>query len=384
MSDEDTKKAAPTPDEIKKLIEKEVASRTRELNGLYSVIKDIIDSIPAGILVVNSKNDVMLANLKLYEIFEPDADSLLFLKIKDSLGAEISGIVEDAISSGAVYKEKEISILAKQSGKRKILRASNFPLRGGERRQLFVFEDVTERRRLERDLKLRERLSALGQLVAGVAHEVNNPLNAIVGLLELMQRRGDIPADAREDVRMMKDYAMRIALIVQDLNRYTRASRIVEKSRRDANVIIAETLKLVRQSNPRAENVEIIVETVDDCPVRMMNPLEISQVLTNLLNNAIDSLYERRLNEPEAKAQIKVKTAVRADRVEISVEDNGLGIPKDALPQIFNPFFSTKRYGSGLGLALSEKIVNDHDGEIIVDTEEGKYTVFTVSLPALK
>jgi PAS domain-containing protein len=88
MSDEDTKKAAPTPDEIKKLIEKEVASRTRELNGLYSVIKDIIDSIPAGILVVNSKNDVMLANLKLYEIFEPDADSLLFLKIKDSLGAE--------------------------------------------------------------------------------------------------------------------------------------------------------------------------------------------------------------------------------------------------------------------------------------------------------
>jgi two-component system sporulation sensor kinase A/two-component system, sporulation sensor kinase E len=183
---------------------------------------------------------------------------------------------------------------------------------------------------------------------------------------------------------MMKDYAMRIALIVQDLNRYTRASRIVEKSRRDANVIIAETLKLVRQSNPRAENVEIIVETVDDCPVCMMNPLEISQVLTNLLNNAIDSLYERRLNEPEAKAQIKVKTAVRADRVEISVEDNGLGIPKDALPQIFNPFFSTKRYGSGLGLALSEKIVNDHDGEIIVDTEEGKYTVFTVSLPALK
>ena len=234
-----------------------------------------------------------------------------------------------------------------------------------------VATDVTEERRLELAAIRTERLASVGQLAAGVAHEVNTPLSNIQLIAESLRRRAPNPwVSARADaITTQVDAAARIVSALLDFTR----SHPVEPKPFDLVDAATEAIEFIR--GKRSPDVEITeLRETSALPVRG-NRVQLVQVCANLLNNAYDAL--------EGKGRVIVRYRVVEGKARLSFEDNGPGIPAEVLPHIFEPFFTTKPVGQGTGLGLSicHGIVHAHRGEILVDTAPGKGTTFTIEIP---
>ena len=260
---------------------------------------------------------------------------------------------------------------------------SNCPTREGG----FVVTrlDITERKRAEQQIEVQretlhqnEKLSALGGLLAGVAHELNNPLSVVLGQSLIMQETAT-DAKAAERATKIGKAAERCARIVKTFLAMAR-----QQPARTSNVtvdeIIASALEVAGYSI-RSSHIELSLELEPDLPSIWADPDQLSQVWINLLVNA-----EHALHDWEGQRKIVVSTRLHPDSgsVEVRVADTGPGIPKAILPRIFEPFFTTKDVGSGTGIGLSfcHRIVQSHGGTITVETGDGGGTVFVVTLPA--
>jgi two-component system, NtrC family, sensor kinase len=239
-----------------------------------------------------------------------------------------------------------------------------------------VDEKTAELRMAQDQISRTRRLAALGSLGAGVAHEMNNPMTAIVGLVSVV--RGKLGADSREGQLLgtALEQATRVTRIVDDLRQLTEHQRI------DGGIRFALTAAVraaVEAHAPDAERagVSLGAHLADDAPPVQGDPIQIQQLLGHLLRNAIAAT-------PEG-GQIRVSVAaVEEGALKLSVSDNGRGIPGPMLERIFDPFFTRKERGSGvgLGLTLANCIVEAHHGKLHVESEEGKGSTFTVVLPA--
>jgi signal transduction histidine kinase len=253
-----------------------------------------------------------------------------------------------------------------------------------EQRNAELREALEKLRRAQDSLVRGEKLASMGRLVAGVAHEVNNPVNAVLNSLgPLEETLGKMRATPSKDahlrgllrssedmVRVIQRGAARIKAIVQALHNYSRRDEAVE---REVNLgrCIEETIDLLRH---RLHDVQVVCR-VDESARIYGFPGQIGQVLMNLLVNAAQAIGER--------GTITVDVAVVGDTVEVSVRDDGAGIPEDVLPRIFDPFFTTKDVGegSGLGLAIVQGIVESHKGQIGVDSRVGRGTTVRMTFP---
>ena len=238
-----------------------------------------------------------------------------------------------------------------------------------------VEQDISEERRLKEQLIHSERLSAVGQLVAGVAHEINNPLQAVMGFTELLIETENRPA-VRADLEQIRADARRAAKIVHNLLLFARREAL-EKSVADFNEIVRSTLAL-RAFELRSGQIRLEEEFSDDVPLIVASREQLQQIIVNLLLNAEQSL--RAMRRPGV---ITVRTGRDGDTAFVEVADDGPGVPEEKAGQIFEPFFTTKPIGegTGLGLSVSLGIAEAHGGSLaLMPTARG--ACFRLTIPA--
>ena len=258
------------------------------------------------------------------------------------------------------------------------------PIEGhsGKNRALMFLRDVTDRRTQELQLMQAEKMSGIGVLAAGVAHEINNPLTSVAGYAEALLRRfrddDDLARDPRLDVfqkylEVIMRETYRCKGIIDGLLSFSRKSEGAVGSV-DLNGALQEVLELVRY-NSRYENIEVLEFLQHDLPPVLVDGAGLRQVLMNLLLNAHQAI--------KGAGRVEVSTFHEGRTGVVRIRDNGCGIPPDQLAQIWNPFFTTKTVGQGLGLglAVTYNIIQRQGGEIQVESQQGEGATFTVRLP---
>ena len=246
-----------------------------------------------------------------------------------------------------------------------------------ERRRRRLAEE--ERAALEQAARRAEKLAALGTLTAGLAHELNNPIGIICSRIEVMLLEAEstgLPQTIRSDLQVLQRNAQRVAHIAQGLLSFSRqapgTSGVVQ-----LNDVVRETLLLAERQMTRT-GIRLTVEAAEALPPVRGDGSALEQVLLNLMTNARAAV--------EAGGEIRIITRRHPERsgcVQLVVADSGCGIPPDVVPRIFDPFFSTKPSGTGLGLSVSDGIVREHGGTIDVESVPGQGTHFTITLPVI-
>ena len=239
-----------------------------------------------------------------------------------------------------------------------------------------VMTDITDSAELRGKLVHAEKMAAVGQLVSGVAHEVNNPLTAILGFADLLLENPDLPATALKDLRVILQEAQRTKQIVQNLLSFARQMP-PQRNPVQLNLILRRTIQL-RSYDFNSHGVEIVEHLDEGLPDVIGDAHQLQQVFLNILNNAYDAVHE--VGRP---ARIEIMTTKVGDAVEVSFTDNGYGISHP--DRIFDPFFTTKEVGKGTGLGLSicYGIVKEHGGEILChNNANGPGATFIVRFPA--
>ena len=239
-----------------------------------------------------------------------------------------------------------------------------------------VMTDITDSAELRGKLVHAEKMAAVGQLVSGVAHEVNNPLTAILGFADLLLENPDLPATALKDLRVILQEAQRTKQIVQNLLSFARQMP-PQRNAVQLNVILRRTIQL-RSYDFNSHGVDIVEHLDEGLPDVIGDAHQLQQVFLNILNNAYDAVHE--VGRP---ARIEIMTTKAGDAVEVSFCDNGYGISHP--DRIFDPFFTTKEVGKGTGLGLSicYGIVKEHGGEILChNNTDGPGATFIVRFPA--
>jgi PAS domain S-box-containing protein len=239
-----------------------------------------------------------------------------------------------------------------------------------------VLTDITDSAVLRGKLVHSEKMAAVGQLVSGVAHEVNNPLTAILGFADLLMENPELPESVRKDLRIILQEAQRTKQIVQNLLSFARQMP-PQRNPVQLNSVLRRTIQL-RSYDFTSHGIEVIEHLDEGLPEVIGDAHQLQQVFLNILNNAYDSAHE--VGRP---ARIEIMTAKFGETVEVSFCDNGAGISQPA--RIFDPFFTTKEVGKGTGLGLSicYGIVKEHGGEILChNNTDGQGATFIVRLPA--
>jgi len=326
----------------------------------------LLTALPlVGVIVVNGDRTIAAANAAGYE-------TLAALQ-----GAERRSIVHQSLrellASPLPAAPREIATPG-DDGSRRYLRAAASPLAGGQ--VLIALQDVTEERLMHERLLQSEKMASIGQLVSGVAHELNNPLTGIMGFAQLLLTRDDLPADMRRELTTVFEEAERAARIVQNLLSFARRRR-AEKESVDLNEIVARALEL-RAYELRVHNIEPRLNLKPRLRPIHADPHQIQQVLLNVIRNAEQAICER-----GGPGTITIATSEHGGFARLTVTDDGAGIPSEHLRRIFDPFFTTKPpgEGTGLGLTIVYGIIEEHGGRISAESEVGKGTTLQIELP---
>lgn len=326
-----------------------------------------VDTITQAICIVDPQGTVRRAN----RIF---AD-LIKVPVTSVAGRPWLALVPPAwadVVARALAQPKTTHEL--RTGDRTLL-ASAIPLpEAGD--TVLLFEDQTEKRRLQEQLIQSEKMSAIGQLIAGVAHDLNNPLASVVGFSDFLSEGVEIPPALAEPLQVIRQEAERAATIVKNLLSFARR-QAEEREVQAVRPVIDSVLALLR-NQLMSLKVEATLEIDDDVPDIEMNSNQIKQVFVNLLNNAAQAVAST-----GRYGRIRISGERWLDGVAVTVADDGPGMPPDIASRVFEPFFSTKPEGEGTGLGLSicQGIVKEHGGRITVDTAPGEGAAFIVQLP---
>jgi len=235
--------------------------------------------------------------------------------------------------------------------------------------------DITDAALMQAKLAHAERMATIGRLVSGVAHEVNNPLAAILGFTDLLLENPQIPGNAREDLQIILQETQRTKDIVQDLLSFAR-QRPVRRELANINAVLRQTTKL-RNYDFASHGVEVTEEYDENLPTVLGDAQQLQQVFLNLLNNAYDAT-----EDAGRRGKIHLETFHTGDWVEVTIRDNGSGITD--VERIFDPFYTTKQTGKGTGLGLSicYGIVRAHGGEIQCwNNKDGEGSTFSIRVP---
>ena len=268
------------------------------------------------------------------------------------------------------------SIVVRKDGERRHITITySCPQRSRE--VLCLIRDATEEKQLQQQLVQSEKMGAIGQLVSGVAHELNNPLASITAFAQLMLSDGNLNKDDRHATETIASEARRAARIVHNLLTFARQHK-AEKTYADINQVIENTIEL-RGYDLNVRGIHIERLYADPPPSTMVDAYQLQQVILNLVTNAEQAMA----GVERAHHRLTVRTRRDAETIHIEIEDTGPGIPPDDVERIFNPFFTTKSdgHGTGLGLSISLGIISEHGGRIWAENAAGAGARFCVDLP---
>jgi two-component system NtrC family sensor kinase len=245
---------------------------------------------------------------------------------------------------------------------------------------IHVAKDINNEKLLQQQLIQSEKLSAIGELISGIAHELNNPLTGVMGYSQLLQLREDLDSRAKENLHKINNLALRCQKIVQNLLSFARKQK-PERTLTDINDILEKTVEL-RSYEFQVNNIEIHRVLNPRIPKTIVDAHQLQQVFLNIMTNA-----EQAMLEANGRGQLTIRTNTDQPESHIIVEikDDGPGIPEKHLNRIFDPFFTTKEVGkgTGLGLSLSYGMIKEHGGNIYVQSRPNQGSTFFVELPII-
>ena len=338
------------------------------------------DSLSEGIAVVDDAGRVRRANRSLAAMLGAPIPGVIGRELVEALVGTSPPLVDVLAAARAGDRVQPIVLRSTTLGRAIRVTAARIPAPGAGGAQdqsvVVLVEDVTDQQAMESHLIQSEKLAAVGQLVSGVAHELNNPLTSIAGLSEFLLEQKELGAKDRGHLRVIHEQADRAGRIVRNLLTFARKGP-AEQAPVDLNDVIQRTLLLMSYDLTLKD---IAVEKdLGTVPPVLGDRHALQQVLLNLLNNAAQAVAE---NPPDRPGVIRIATWFD-DRVRMRVADSGRGITDDALPHLFTPFFTTKEpgQGTGLGLSITYSIVEAHGGRIAVERPAEGGAAFLVDLP---
>lgn len=305
-----------------------------------------------------------------------------FVDPADAKFIESSRMVIAEVVAKGVTRSGMFGTIVKGDGSRRIIGISASPMRdaaGVITGVRGITRDITDRIKIEQQLMIAGKLASIGELAAGVAHEINNPLTAIMGFSQLLIGEEGLPEHIKADLEKIYNQSQRAARIVQNLLTFARNYN-PEKNIIDINELIQKTLEM-RIYEHRVGNIEVVKDLQGNLPGVSADKNQMQQVLLNILINAEHSIIAN-----QKTGSIKIATTQVEDKVRISIADDGPGIPREILNRLFDPFFTTKDVGQGTGLGLSvcHGIVTNHGGRIYAESVEREGATFVIELPKSK
>jgi signal transduction histidine kinase/ActR/RegA family two-component response regulator len=362
---------------------------------LEAELRSLLDSVHAGVLLIDPSGAIRFSNARFGQLFglsTRDVENAANVSVLEELLAERFRNPAEfaapwrAYASGSGEPQHDELELTLPPGRvferfsRPVLDAEGHPLGWLE-----LYTDVTGERQIQSKMLQTEKMAALGQLVSGIAHELNNPLTAIMGYAQLMLGHGLSP-DQLSEAKKVYQEAERARRIVKNLLYFARETA-PERTRVDVNEIVERTLAL-RSYELKTENILVTCELAPGLPPTVADPYQLQQVVLNLLINAEQALLEGR-----GQGHVLIRTSHvieglgshRVDRIVLEVSDDGPGISPEIASRIFDPFFTTKQpgFGTGLGLSIIYGIVHQHHGEVTFENRPSGGAHFTVELPVI-
>ena len=363
-------------EKIEKMDRSQIRKLVSDIAGENELLEMVMESMSDGVLVTDREDRILLVNKSAERMLPFSTDELIEKSLDEAIDdEEIREFFTKNLRGLDRVLDREFTL---GNGYSRILSLSIMPLvrQGWITGNVIHIEDVTEKRAREARLRRAESLAALTTLTAGVAHEIKNPLGSIGIHLELMKKEmsGKQKIETRkvmENLLIIKEEVDRLNRIVMDFL-FTVRPMHAELSYDDLNRVVQELLELKK---PELAEVGITLEAelMAPGPQILMDERYMKQAVLNLLNNAISAM-------PEG-GRLRVQTEHKGNEVCLKISDSGVGIPEENLDKIFEPYFTTKDFGSGLGLTLVYKIVKEHLGDIEINSKVGEGTTIALSFP---
>ncbi len=368
------------------LLEEEVISKAHYISILTDNSADAIVGLDEeGRIVSWNKGATLLFGFQPDEV-DREPFSILLPREKRLIGYD--EIILKRIRDEEIVRNFELDCTTKV-GERVIVSLTGSILKdeqGTSIGKALIIRDVTQLKQYEQELRQTEKLSFIGQLSAGIAHEMGTPLNIILGNAEYLMMDMKPGEKSYDELKMIVGETSRIAKLIQQLLDFARPKKMRTRSV-DLNSEIKLVFQLIKNQIDKS-TIELELDLEKNLPFIFGDSAQLQEVFVNLIVNAIHSMEEQNGNQTSPRLTVKTKFVKdkNSDSVEVTIADTGCGIPEEDLQRIFNPFFTTKEVGkgTGLGLAITQRIMQDHKGTISVESVVNKGTSFKLIFPILK
>jgi len=349
-----------------RLTRKELRESKENLVILENLHENILQNLISGVITLDLQRRLISINKTALEI-------LGITSVDKVMGKELNNLIPMLSIEKSLTKRSEESLHSTTDGRHLTLEFSSSILKNSEGETggyIIIFQDITEVKELEKRLRASEKMALMGQLAAGLAHEIRNPLSSISGAIEVLCDEVKPTEDNTHLLNVVTQEVQRLNLLVEDFLLFARPIQKPEVSV-DISQVIDKTVELFSSATHR-NGLQVVVNTEKELYVQV-DPYRLKQVIWNLLLNAIQAM-------PNG-GKIVVEAHLEEGDVVIKVLDEGCGINEGVIPRIFEPFFTTKGGGTGLGLAIVKRVVEGYDGRINVISSEDKGTAFIITLP---
>jgi PAS domain S-box-containing protein len=351
----------------------------KALRGQEEFQRYLLESFPDLILVIDLNGRYSFVSSRIHDLRGYKPEDLLGKRVEEEpdYSPELFALYRDLITGRKNFGSCDYSA-RHRDGNWRTMRASASPLFDAENKlsgAIVSVRDITVEKKLEQQIIQSERLAAMGQMIGGFAHELNNPLTSILGMSELLQE-GEAPESVRKQMVVLQQQARRAAEIVQNLMYFSRPPA-PGKTPIDLGELVQRTLHLHAYSL-RKNNITVDFLKETSVPAVSGDAHQLMQVFLNLILNS-----EQAMREVRDRGTLRIRIENQGKSVSVIFQDDGPGISPEILPNIFDPFYTTKRpgRGTGLGLSISKAILREHNGNVEATSGPGGGAVFTVTLP---
>lgn len=366
---------------------RELKDKEQELQRLMSIAEDradsiesynenILRSVASGVITFDREGKIMTFNPAAEIILSKRSDDAIGNICEDVFGKDnpITMIQMESLERAEGIARMETTV-EKSYGEKIWLGLNTSLLKDNNGRLIgliLVFSDLTEIKHLQAQMELKERFALLGEMSAGIAHELRNPMGAIAGFSKLLSKKLDNGDERKPIADAIEKEIDGMNRVINELLNFTKPTDL-NLSKVELKPLIEDSLSSIQLNSVKYNLISGKIPAIDADDVLL------KQVFINLFQNAIDAMPEG--GELKIVLNIKPQTETQRQEAEIEISDTGTGIPEDKLKKIFHPFFTTKKNGTGLGLSLVQKIILYHGGKVEVESKKGKGTTFRVGLP---